>query len=101
MGHQPVFTGIVELADIMFHGEPAKNKKQAEKSAALAAWSSLKQRESWSNNTVTINTLSIHNLVSVHHRFGLHFSCSFHLTEGIYNFLMLVLEICICLWNPW
>lgn len=43
MGYQPVFTGIVELADIMFHGEPAKNKKQAEKSAALAAWSSLKQ----------------------------------------------------------
>ncbi|KAL1817104.1 hypothetical protein ACET3Z_019678 [Daucus carota] len=35
--------GIVELADILFHGEPAKNKKQAEKNAALAAWSSLKQ----------------------------------------------------------
>ncbi|CAK9165183.1 unnamed protein product [Ilex paraguariensis] len=41
--HLPVFTGIVELAGITFTGEPAKNKKQAEKNAALAAWSSLKQ----------------------------------------------------------
>ncbi|KAH6836507.1 dsRNA-binding protein 2 [Perilla frutescens var. hirtella] len=43
LGHQPVFTGIVELAGITFQGEPAKNKKQAEKNAALAAWLSLKQ----------------------------------------------------------
>ncbi|XP_021773319.1 double-stranded RNA-binding protein 2-like [Chenopodium quinoa] len=43
LGHQPVFTGKVELAGIIFTGEPAKNKKQAEKNAALAAWQSLKQ----------------------------------------------------------
>ncbi|CAK9143246.1 unnamed protein product [Ilex paraguariensis] len=43
VGHLPVFTGVVELAGITFTGEPAKNKKQAEKNAALAAWSSLKQ----------------------------------------------------------
>nr|GMD28405.1 double-stranded RNA-binding protein 2 [Ipomoea batatas] len=43
LGHHPVFTGTVELAGITFTGEPAKNKKQAEKNAALAAWSSLKQ----------------------------------------------------------
>ncbi|CAL1366749.1 unnamed protein product [Linum trigynum] len=43
LGHQPVFTGIVELAGISFTGDPAKNKKQAEKNAAMAAWSSLKQ----------------------------------------------------------
>ncbi|KAM3399103.1 double-stranded RNA-binding protein 2 [Capsicum galapagoense] len=43
LGHQPVFTGTVELAAITFTGEPGKNKKQAEKNAALAAWSSLKQ----------------------------------------------------------
>ncbi|XP_030546176.1 double-stranded RNA-binding protein 2 isoform X1 [Rhodamnia argentea] len=43
LGHQPVFTGKVELAGIIFTGEPAKNKKQAEKNAAMAAWSSLKQ----------------------------------------------------------
>ncbi|XP_020532589.1 double-stranded RNA-binding protein 2 isoform X2 [Jatropha curcas] len=43
LGHQPVFTGTVELAGITFTGEPAKNKKQAEKNAAMAAWSSLKQ----------------------------------------------------------
>ncbi|XVF05684.1 hypothetical protein REPUB_Repub05bG0193700 [Reevesia pubescens] len=43
LGHLPVFTGIVELAGITFTGEPAKNKKQAEKNAAMAAWTSLKQ----------------------------------------------------------
>ncbi|KAL1543142.1 Double-stranded RNA-binding protein [Salvia divinorum] len=43
LGHLPVFTGTVELAGITFQGEPAKNKKQAEKNAALAAWLSLKQ----------------------------------------------------------
>ncbi|KAD2262714.1 hypothetical protein R6Q59_011702 [Mikania micrantha] len=42
LGHQPVFTGLVELAGITFTGEPAKNKKQAEKNAAMSAWSSLK-----------------------------------------------------------
>lgn len=43
LGHLPVFTCIVELAGIPFTGEPAKNKKQAEKNAAMAAWSSLKK----------------------------------------------------------
>ncbi|GFZ17905.1 dsRNA-binding protein 2 [Actinidia rufa] len=43
LGHQPIFTGMVELAGIIFTGEPAKNKKQAEKNAAMAAWTSLKQ----------------------------------------------------------
>jgi hypothetical protein len=42
LGHLPVFTCIVELAGITFTGEPAKNKKQAEKNAAMAAWSALK-----------------------------------------------------------
>ncbi|KAL5998363.1 hypothetical protein ACLOJK_009303 [Asimina triloba] len=39
LGHQPVFTGRVELAGIIFTGEPAKNKKQAEKNAAIQSWS--------------------------------------------------------------
>ncbi|KAF5751546.1 Double-stranded RNA-binding protein 2 [Tripterygium wilfordii] len=43
LGHLPVFTGKVELAGITFTGEPAKNKKQAEKNSAMAAWTSLKQ----------------------------------------------------------
>ncbi|GJM84825.1 hypothetical protein PR202_ga00534 [Eleusine coracana subsp. coracana] len=43
VGHLPVFTCTVELAGIIFCGDPAKNKKQAEKNAASAAWSSLKQ----------------------------------------------------------
>lgn len=34
---------MVELAGIIFTGEHAKNKKQAEKNAAMAAWTSLKQ----------------------------------------------------------
>ncbi|MCD7451426.1 Double-stranded RNA-binding protein 2 [Datura stramonium] len=42
LGHLPVFTCTVELAGVTFTGEPAKNKKQAEKNAAMAAWSSLK-----------------------------------------------------------
>ncbi|CAH9135937.1 unnamed protein product [Cuscuta epithymum] len=42
LGHLPIFTGTVELAGVIFSGEPAKNKKQAEKNAAMAAWSSLK-----------------------------------------------------------
>lgn len=42
-GHLPVFTCTVELAGRSFTGEPAKTKKQAEKNAAMAAWSSLKQ----------------------------------------------------------
>ncbi|XP_077250421.1 double-stranded RNA-binding protein 3-like isoform X2 [Tasmannia lanceolata] len=42
-GHLPVFTCTVELATMNFTGEPAKTKKQAEKNAAMAAWSALKQ----------------------------------------------------------
>ncbi|CAN6293219.1 unnamed protein product [Urochloa humidicola] len=43
LGHLPVFTCTVELAGITFTGDPAKNKKQAEKNAASAAWAALKQ----------------------------------------------------------
>jgi len=43
LGHLLVFTCTVELAGITFTGDPAKNKKQAEKNAASAAWSALKQ----------------------------------------------------------
>ncbi|KAK8967377.1 Double-stranded RNA-binding protein 6 [Platanthera guangdongensis] len=43
LGHQPVFTCNVELAGISFTGGPAKNKKQAEKNAAMAAWNLLKR----------------------------------------------------------
>ncbi|KAF5185088.1 double-stranded RNA-binding protein 2-like, partial [Thalictrum thalictroides] len=43
LGHLPIFTCTVHLAGITFTGDPAKNKKQAEKNAAMAAWASLKQ----------------------------------------------------------
>ncbi|XP_031098565.1 double-stranded RNA-binding protein 2-like [Ipomoea triloba] len=41
-GCAPLFTCSVELAGMSFKGEPAKTKKQAQKSAAMAAWFSLK-----------------------------------------------------------
>ncbi|KAM0883824.1 hypothetical protein ACQ4PT_031401 [Festuca glaucescens] len=42
-GHSPVFASSVELAGLCFAGDAARTKKQAEKNAAMAAWSSLKQ----------------------------------------------------------
>lgn len=44
--HFPAFTCTVELAGMSFTGESAKTKKQAEKNAAIAAWSSLKKSNS-------------------------------------------------------
>ncbi|KAL1828058.1 hypothetical protein DCAR_0207263 [Daucus carota subsp. sativus] len=51
LGHLPIFTCTVELAGVTFTGEPAKNKKQAEKNAAMAAWSALKQLAQQSENS--------------------------------------------------
>ncbi|KAM7267959.1 hypothetical protein ACFE04_010125 [Oxalis oulophora] len=45
-GHVPIFTCTVVLAGMCFNGEPAKTKKQAEKNAAIAAWSALKKMPS-------------------------------------------------------
>ncbi|XP_062180799.1 double-stranded RNA-binding protein 2-like isoform X2 [Phragmites australis] len=42
-GHTPVFTCTVELAGMTFTGNPGKTKKRAQKNAAMAAWSELKQ----------------------------------------------------------
>ncbi|KAJ6380112.1 hypothetical protein OIU76_016714 [Salix suchowensis] len=42
-GHVPVFSCTVELAGMSFIGEPARTKKQAQKHAAMTAWSSLKR----------------------------------------------------------
>ncbi|OVA17427.1 Double-stranded RNA-binding domain [Macleaya cordata] len=52
-GHVPVFTCTVELAGMNFSGEPAKTKKQAEKNAALAAWSTLKQMPNLGSSSQT------------------------------------------------
>lgn len=41
-GHVPTFTCTVGIAGMSFTGESAKTKKQAEKNAAIAAWSALK-----------------------------------------------------------
>ena len=45
-GHLPVFKCIVEVAGRVFVGDPAKSKKQAEKNAAMSAWSAIKKRMS-------------------------------------------------------
>lgn len=42
VGGVPLFSCTVELAGMSFKGEPAKTKKQAQKSAAMGAWFSLK-----------------------------------------------------------
>jgi dsRNA-specific ribonuclease len=44
-GHVPVFSCTVELAGMSFTGEPSRTKKQAQKNAAMAAWSALKKCE--------------------------------------------------------
>lgn len=44
-GNTPIFTCTVELAGMSFIGDPAKTKKQAQKNAAITAWSSLKHCE--------------------------------------------------------
>ncbi|CAH8358082.1 unnamed protein product [Eruca vesicaria subsp. sativa] len=44
--HFPAFSCTVELAGLSFTGESAKTKKQAEKNAAIAAWSSLRKMSS-------------------------------------------------------
>nr|XP_018682137.1 PREDICTED: double-stranded RNA-binding protein 2-like isoform X1 [Musa acuminata subsp. malaccensis]XP_018682138.1 PREDICTED: double-stranded RNA-binding protein 2-like isoform X1 [Musa acuminata subsp. malaccensis]XP_018682139.1 PREDICTED: double-stranded RNA-binding protein 2-like isoform X1 [Musa acuminata subsp. malaccensis] len=46
-GHTPIFTCTVELAGMSFTGDPAKTKKQAQKNAAMAAWSALKHFKSY------------------------------------------------------
>lgn len=73
-GHLPVFACSVELAGMNFAGEPAKTKKQAEKNAAMAAWSTLKQSKflfyfysfvMWMYKDLIFPMVSEHDLVSV------------------------------------
>ncbi|XP_043706398.1 double-stranded RNA-binding protein 3-like [Telopea speciosissima] len=52
-GHLPIFTCTVELAGINFTGESGKTKKQAEKNAAMAAWSALKQMPNLGSSSQT------------------------------------------------
>ncbi|KAL5061058.1 hypothetical protein RYX36_032662 [Vicia faba] len=42
-GHVPNFYCTVEIAGMHFAGDPARSKKQAQKNAAIAAWSALKK----------------------------------------------------------
>lgn len=42
-GHVPSFSCTVELAGKSFTGQPARTKKQAQKNAAMAAWSALRK----------------------------------------------------------
>ncbi|XP_044483781.1 double-stranded RNA-binding protein 2-like [Mangifera indica] len=56
-GHVPVFSCTVKLAGMSFTGNPARTKKQAQKNAALAAWSTLK-RLSQHGSTVSTSSSS-------------------------------------------
>ncbi|KAJ4973347.1 hypothetical protein NE237_006521 [Protea cynaroides] len=51
--HLPIFTCAVELAGMNFTGEPGKTKKQAEKNAAMAAWSALKRMPNLGSSSQT------------------------------------------------
>lgn len=51
-GHVPVFACTVELAGMSFTGELARTKKQAQKNAAMSAWSILKKRMSNTSRTI-------------------------------------------------
>ncbi|XP_027351792.1 double-stranded RNA-binding protein 2-like [Abrus precatorius] len=42
-GHGPNFSCTVEIAGMHFTGDPARTKKQAQKNAAMAAWSALRK----------------------------------------------------------
>lgn len=57
-GHVPVFSCTVELAGMTFTGQPAKTKKQAQKNAAMAAWSSLKQMSQSGSSSSSSSTSS-------------------------------------------
>ncbi|KAL5770754.1 hypothetical protein ACOSP7_014908 [Xanthoceras sorbifolium] len=52
-GHVPVFSCTVELAGMSFTGEPARTKKQAQKNAAMTAWSVLKRLSQQSSTAST------------------------------------------------
>ncbi|XVF06244.1 hypothetical protein REPUB_Repub06bG0031000 [Reevesia pubescens] len=42
-GHVPIFSCTVELGGMSFTGQPSRTKKQAQKNAAMAAWSALRK----------------------------------------------------------
>lgn len=44
-GHVPIFSCTVKIAGMNFAGDPASTKKQAQKNAAIAAWSALRKCE--------------------------------------------------------
>lgn len=58
-GHVPVFSCKVELAGMNFTGEPARTKKQAQKNAAMAAWSALKKLSQSRSSSTTSSSPSL------------------------------------------
>ena len=72
-GHGPNFSCSVEIAGMHFTGDPSRTKKQAQKNAAMAAWSALRKCEHFAS--VVIYSLYAHffgvclNLSSLQHTF--------------------------------
>ncbi|KAF8387905.1 hypothetical protein HHK36_026567 [Tetracentron sinense] len=60
-GHVPIFSCTVELAGMIFAGEPAKTKKQAQKNAAMAAWSALKQLSHLGSSSPSLSSSLLEN----------------------------------------
>ncbi|KDP23604.1 hypothetical protein JCGZ_23437 [Jatropha curcas] len=60
-GHVPIFSCTVELAGMSFTGEPARTKKQAQKNAAMAAWSALKRLVQHGSSSGSSSSSSVEN----------------------------------------
>lgn len=57
-GHGPNFSCTVEIAGMHFTGDPARTKKQAQKNAAMAAWSALRKLSEHRLSSSTSSTFS-------------------------------------------
>eukprot|EP00249_Psilotum_nudum_P015856 c25555_g1_i1 orf=625-2046(+) len=63
-GHLPIFKCTVQVSGMTFVGESAKTKKQAEKNAAMAAWSALKQLTAGSGSVLQLDERREHDIGS-------------------------------------
>ncbi|RDX99326.1 Double-stranded RNA-binding protein 2, partial [Mucuna pruriens] len=88
-GHGPDFSCTVEIAGMHFTGDPARTKKQAQKNAAMAAWSALKKCEYFASVIISF-LYSCLNLSSFQPIFS-HFNMFLHFLPGL-TFILFVLN---------
>ncbi|KAL2661423.1 hypothetical protein GLYMA_03G243600v4 [Glycine max] len=58
-GHGPNFSCTVEIAGMHFTGDPSRTKKQAQKNAAMAAWSALRKLSEHHLSSSTSSSFSL------------------------------------------